>query len=156
MQTQKSFSTYKSHLKHIQSNSQQLLFDLSPSLIPRPSIYVRLFYSSPYSQTEYSICRPLINSYSTRPNISCPNRIQNPVSTTILKCHDSPYPTKNPKASRIPRQFIFESCARSYFCERIQIKLSVELIAQSSVRRNSSSLCFAYRRNPQEHFYSRK
>jgi hypothetical protein len=55
------------------------------------------FNLSPYSQTEYSVCRPLINSYSTRPNISCPNRILNPVLTAILKCHDSPSPTKNPK-----------------------------------------------------------
>jgi hypothetical protein len=115
MQTRKSFSTYKSHLKHIQSNSRQLLFDLSPGLIPRPSIYVRLFYPSPYSQTEYSICRPLINSYSTQLNISCPNRIQNPASVAILKCHDSPSPTKNPKAGRIQRQFIFESCLGNYF-----------------------------------------
>jgi hypothetical protein len=52
---------------------------------------------TPYSQTECSICRPLINSYSSRLNIACPNRIQNPVSTMILKYHDSPSPTKNPK-----------------------------------------------------------
>jgi hypothetical protein len=54
------------------------------------------FNLSPYSQTEYSVCRPLINSYSTQPNISCLNRTQNPVSTAILKYHDSPSPTKNP------------------------------------------------------------
>jgi hypothetical protein len=32
--------------------------------------------------------------YPTRPNISCPNRIKNPVLTAILKCHDSPSPSK--------------------------------------------------------------
>ena len=144
MQTQKSFSTYKSHLKHIQSNSQQLLFDLSPSLIPRPSIYVRLFYPSPYSQTEYSICRPLINSYSTRPNISCPNRIQNPVSTTILKYRDSPSPTKNPKAGCIPRQFIFESCIGNY-C-RAKLNRTLGRINRSTFR-PPNSIRFVLRRD---------
>jgi hypothetical protein len=85
---------YKSHLKFIKSNSRRLLSDLSPNPIPRTSIDVWLFYPSPYSQTECSICRPLINSYSTRPSISCLDRTQNPVSTTILKCHDPISPTK--------------------------------------------------------------
>jgi hypothetical protein len=40
METRKSFSNYKSHLKLFKSNSQRLLFDLSPSLIPRTLIYV--------------------------------------------------------------------------------------------------------------------
>jgi hypothetical protein len=98
MQTRWSISIYKSHLKLFKLNSRQLLSDLSPSPIPRTSIDVQLFYSSPYSQTECSICRPLINSYSTRPNISCLDWTQNPVSTAILKYHDSPSPTKNPKS----------------------------------------------------------
>jgi hypothetical protein len=97
MQTRWSISIYKSHQKLFKSNSRRPLFDLSPSPIPRTSIDVRLFYPSPYSQTEYSICRPPINSYSTQPNISCPNQIQNPASTAILKYHDSPSPTKIPK-----------------------------------------------------------
>jgi hypothetical protein len=53
--------------------------------------------------------------YPTRLNISCSNRTQNPVSTTILKCHDSPSLTKIPQAGRIPRQFIFEPCVGNYF-----------------------------------------
>jgi hypothetical protein len=97
MQTRRSFSNYKSHLKFIKSNSRRLLSDLSPNPIPRTSIDVRLFYSDPYSQTEYSVCRPLINFYSTRPNISYLNQTQNPVSTAILKCHDPISPTKNLK-----------------------------------------------------------
>jgi hypothetical protein len=88
---------YKSHLKFIKSNSRRLLSDLSPNPIPRTSIDVRLFYSDPYSQTEYSICRPLNQFYPFRPNILCSNRTQNPVSTAIFKYHDSPSPTKNPK-----------------------------------------------------------
>jgi hypothetical protein len=35
--------------------------------------------------------------YPTRLNISCSNRTQNPVPTAILKYHDLPSPTKNPK-----------------------------------------------------------
>jgi hypothetical protein len=88
MQTRWSISIYKSHLKLFKSTSRRPLFDLSPSPIPRTSIDVRLFYPSPYSPTECSICRPLINSYSTRPNISCLDWTQNPVSTTILKSHN--------------------------------------------------------------------
>jgi hypothetical protein len=53
--------------------------------------------------------------YLTRPNISCPNRIQNPVSTMILKCHDSPSPTKKSKADQISGRFIFESRVGNYF-----------------------------------------
>jgi hypothetical protein len=84
-------------MKLFKSNSQQLLFALSPSQIPRTSTDVRLFYPSPYSQTEYSVCRPLINSYSTQPSIfvSKPNSKLNPAA--ILKYHASPSPTKNPK-----------------------------------------------------------
>jgi hypothetical protein len=98
MQTRRSFSNYKSHLKLIKSNSRRLLFGLSPSLIFRTLIYIRLFYSDPYSQTEYSICRPLNQFYPFRPNIFCPNRIHNPASTAIFKYHDSLSPTKNPKS----------------------------------------------------------
>jgi hypothetical protein len=43
MQTRKSSSNYKSHLKLIKSNSPRLLSDLSPNPIPRTSIDVRLF-----------------------------------------------------------------------------------------------------------------
>ena len=110
MQTRRSFSNYKSHPKLFKSNSRRPLSDLSPNLIPELRSMSDYFNPSPHSQAEYSICRPLINSYSTRPNISCPNRTRNPVSTAILKYHDSPSLTKNRKAGRIPRQFIFESC----------------------------------------------
>jgi hypothetical protein len=115
MQTRRSFSNFKSHLKLFKSNSRRLLSDLSPNLIPELRSMSDYFNPSPSSQTECSTCRPLINSYSTRPNISCPNRTQNPVSTTILKYHKSPSPTKNPKAGHIPGRIIFESCARNYF-----------------------------------------
>jgi hypothetical protein len=40
--------------------------------------------------------------------------------------------------------------------EQIQIKLSAELIARPSVHPNSSSLCYAYKRIPQEHFIPEK
>jgi hypothetical protein len=115
MQTRRSFSNFKSHLKLFKSNSRRLLSDLSPNLIPKLRSMSDYFNLSPSSQTECSTCRPLINSYSTQPNILCPNRTQNPVSTAILKYHESPSPTKNPKAGHIPGRIIFESCARSYF-----------------------------------------
>jgi hypothetical protein len=95
--------------------------------------------------------------YPTRPSISCLDRTQNPVSTTILKYHDSPSPNKNPKLIRSLREtFISKIVREELFPSNVQFRLSAELIAQSSVRPNSSSLCFAYRRNSQEHFYSAK
>jgi hypothetical protein len=136
MQTRRSFSNYKSHLKFIKSNSRRLLSDLSPNPIPRTSIDVRLFYSDPYSQTEYSICRPLNQFYPFRPNILCSNRTQNPVSTAILKCHDPISPTKNPKPIKSQDE-LFSNHAQVIIFERNQIRISTELIAQLSVRPNS-------------------
>ena len=78
------------------------------------------FNPSPYSQTECSICRPLINSYSTQPNISCPNQIQNPVSTAILKCHDSPSPTKIQSRSNL-RAIYFRITCRELFSSEIKL-----------------------------------
>jgi hypothetical protein len=92
--------------------------------------------------------------YPTRPNISCPNRIQNPVSTAILKCHDSPSPTKNPKADPISGRFIFPITRRELISERIQNRLSAELIAQPFVRLHSVSLCFSVATNSAGAFYS--
>jgi hypothetical protein len=89
--------------------------------------------------------------YPTRPNISCPNRTQNPVSTTILKYHDSPSLTKNPKPIKSQGD-LFSNHARGIISERNQIRLSTELIAQLSVRSNCILLCSLLRRIPQEHF----
>jgi hypothetical protein len=115
MQTQKSFSNYKSHLKLIKSNSRWLLFDLSPSPIPRTSIDVQLFYPNLYSQTEYSVCRPLIYSYSTQLD----NYVFDPDSKINVdkdfKCRDLSLSIINPKAGHIPRRFIFKSRVGSYF-----------------------------------------
>ena len=155
MQTQKSFLNYKSHLKLIKSNSRRLLFGLSPSLIPRTSIDVRLFYSDPFSQMEYSICRPLINFIRlgqishVRTELKTPyrQRFKN-ITIRLLRLK-----IRKPVISR---GNLFSNHARGLISERIQIRLSAELIAQSSVRPNSSSRCFAYKRNPQEHFYSGK
>jgi hypothetical protein len=91
--------------------------------------------------------------YPTRSNISCPNRSENPVSIAILKYHYSPSPTKNPKPIK-SLDDLFSNHVRGVISERIQIRLSVESIAQSSVRPNSSSLCSAYRQILHEHFYS--
>ena len=49
------------------SESNFSMFDPCPKINP-----------TPYSQTECSICRPLINFYPTRPNTLCLNRIENP------------------------------------------------------------------------------
>jgi hypothetical protein len=48
--------------------SDSSTFDLCPNFNPNP-----------YSQMEYSVCRPLINSYSTQHSILSLNRIQNPL-----------------------------------------------------------------------------
>jgi hypothetical protein len=77
--------------------------------------------------------------YPTRPNISCPNRTQNPVSTAILKYHDPISPTKNPKPIK-SQDDLFSNHARGIISEQSEIQLSAELIAQSSVRRNPNSL----------------
>jgi hypothetical protein len=109
------------------------------------------FNPSPYTQMEYSICRPLINSYSTQPNISCPNRIQNSVSTAILKCHDSPSPTKNPNADQISGQFIFESRVGNYF--RANSNQTLGRINRSIFRSSELQLAlFLHRQLPREHF----
>jgi hypothetical protein len=109
------------------SDSDFSMFDLCPKINP-----------TPYSQAEYSVRCPLIISYSTQPNISCPNQIQNPVSTAILNYHTSTSPTTNPKASRIPRQIIFESCVGNYF--RAKSNQTLDRVNRVVVR--SSELCF--------------
>jgi hypothetical protein len=115
MRTRKSFSNYKSHLKLIKSNSRRLLIDLSPSLIPRTLIYVRLLYSDPYSHAEFSVCCPQINSYPTRLNTS----MFNPNSKINLgdnfKYRDLSLSIINLKARHILRRFIFKSCIVNYF-----------------------------------------
>jgi hypothetical protein len=83
------------------SNSRQLLSDLCPNPISRLSIYVQIFNPNLYSLAESLMCRPLINSYLTRLNISMSDPNSKPTSAVILKCHDSPFLTKNPKVGRI-------------------------------------------------------
>jgi hypothetical protein len=118
MQTQKLFLNYKSHLKLIKSNSRRLLIGLSPSLIPQTLIYVWLFLS------EFVLSNGMLNMsssnqfYLTRTNISCPNRIQNPVSTAILKCHDSPSPTKNIKPIKSLRETFASKIVREKISKR--------------------------------------
>jgi hypothetical protein len=99
----------KSHLKLIKSNSRRLISDLSPNPIPRTLIYVRLFYPGPYSPTGYSVRRPLINSYLNRLHTSVFDPDLKINIGDDFKCHDLSLSIKNPKTSRIPRQFIFES-----------------------------------------------
>jgi hypothetical protein len=132
MQTQKSFSNYKSHLKLIKSNSRRLLSDLSPNLIPRTSIDVRLFYSDPYPPTESSVCRPLINFYPIRLNVSISNPISKSTTTAILKYHDSPSSTKKSKTDQISGRFIFESRIGNYF--RANSKQTLGRVNHATVR----------------------
>jgi hypothetical protein len=114
MQTRRSFSNFKSHLKLFKSNSQRLLSDLSPNLAPRTSIYVRLFYPGPFSPTGYSVRRPLINSYPTRLHTSVfdPD-LKIDIGDNFKRRGLSPS-IKNPKAGRISRRFIFESRVGNY------------------------------------------
>jgi hypothetical protein len=52
--------------------------------------------------------------YPTRLNIPCSNRTRNPVSTAILKYHDSPSPTKIPSRSHL-RMIYFRITRRELF-----------------------------------------
>jgi hypothetical protein len=76
--------------------------------------------------------------YPTRLNISWPNRTQNPVSTAVLKYHDSLSPTKKSKADQILRRFIFKSRVRIYF--RAKSNQTLGQVNRVVVR--SSELCF--------------
>jgi hypothetical protein len=79
------------------------------------------FNPSPYSHTEYSICRPLINYYPIRLSISVSNPISKSASTAILKCHDSLSPTKNPKPIRNLREtFISKIVCEELFPSEIK------------------------------------
>ena len=99
----------------VKSNSRRLLSNLSPNLIPRNfDLCSTILFGSVFSNGILSMSSSN-KFYPTWPNISCPNRIQNPVSTAILKCHDSPSPTKNPNADQISGRFIFESRVGNYF-----------------------------------------
>jgi hypothetical protein len=60
--------------------------------------------------------------YRTRPNISCPNRIQIPVLTTILKCHDSPSPTSSRNSMAGAQQ---QPCAVSLLHSLSQLGLAI-------------------------------
>jgi hypothetical protein len=93
--------------------------------------------------------------FPTRPNILCLNRIEKSRIDNDFKYHDSPSPTKNPKPIK-SQDDLFLNHVRGVISEWIQIRLSVESIAQSSVRPNSSSLCSVYRRILHEHFYFEK
>ena len=107
------------------------MFDLCPKIYP-----------SPYSQTEYSVCRPLINFYPIRLNISVSNPISKSTSAAIFKYHDSLLRLKIQSRLNL-RTIYFPITCRELISERNQIRLSAELIAQSSVRRNlfRSVLC---------------
>jgi hypothetical protein len=76
--------------------SDSSTFDLCPKFNPNP-----------YSQMEYSVCRPLINSYSTQPSTVASKLNSKPTPAAILKCHDSPSPTKNPRPFKSLRETLF-------------------------------------------------
>jgi hypothetical protein len=75
--------------------------------------------------------------YPTRLNIPCSNRTQNPVSTAILKYHDSPSPTKIPSRSNL-RTIYFRITRRELF--RAKSNQTLDRINHSIVR--SSELSF--------------
>ena len=83
------------------SDSDFSMFDLCPKINP-----------TPYSQTEYSVCRPLINSYSTQPSIFVSKPNSKPNSTTILKSHNPISQTKNPKPIRSLRETFISKIVR--------------------------------------------
>jgi hypothetical protein len=80
----------------------------------------------------YSICHPLINFYPTQLN----TYVSDPISKINIgddfKCSDVSLSIINPKASYIPRRFIFESCARSYF--RVKSNQILGLVNRSIAR----------------------
>jgi hypothetical protein len=97
------------------------------------------FNPNPYSQKEYSVCRPLIKSYSTQLNtyVFDPNSKIN--IGDDFKCRDLSLSILNPKSGHTPRQFIFESCVGNY-C-RAKSNQTLGRVNRSIVR--SSELYFA-------------
>jgi hypothetical protein len=71
MQTRRSFSNYKSHLKFIKSNSRRLLSDLSLNPIFSMFDLCPKIYPTPYSQTECLICRHQINLSDSAKYLMC-------------------------------------------------------------------------------------
>jgi hypothetical protein len=55
------------------------------------------FNPNPYSQKEYSICRPRINFIRLGQISHVRTELKTPLSTAILKYHDPISPTKNPR-----------------------------------------------------------
>jgi hypothetical protein len=113
------------------------------------------FNPNPYSQKKYSVCHPLINFYPIRLNISVSNPISKSASTAIFKYHDSPSPTKNPKPIKSQDE-LFSNHAQVIIFERNQIRLSIELIAEPSVRPNSFRSVFSVATNSAGAYLFRK
>jgi hypothetical protein len=128
---------------------------MSPNLVPRTSIYVRLFYPGPYSPTGYSVRRPLINSYPTRLHTSVFDPDLKINIDDNFKCHDLSLSIINPKAGRISGRFIFESRVGNYLREKSNQTLG--RVNRSIVR--SSELyftLFSVETNPAGAFLFRK
>jgi hypothetical protein len=98
------------------------------------------FNLNPYSQKKYSVCRPLI-IFIRFGQISY-------VRTKFTTRIDSAFKNITIRLLRLKIQsrsnlktIYFPITRRELIFERIQNRLSAELIAQPSVRRNSNSLC---------------
>jgi hypothetical protein len=88
--------------------------------------------------------------YPTRPNISCPNRTQNPVSTAILKISRFAFSDEKSKPIKSQR-FIFESRVGNYF--RANSNQTLGRINRSIFHSSELQLAlFLHRRLPREHF----
>ena len=72
------------------SDSDFSMFDLCPKINP-----------TPYSQTECSICRPLINFIRLGQISHVRTELKTPYRQRFLKCHDSLSPTKIQSRSEI-------------------------------------------------------
>jgi hypothetical protein len=120
MRTRKSSSNYKSHLKLFKPNSRRLLSDLSPNPIPRTSIDVRLFYLDPYSHTEYSICRPIINFIRFGQISYVQTELKTPYRQRFLNITIHLLRLKIQNRSNL-RTIYFESRAGNYFPSEIKL-----------------------------------
>jgi hypothetical protein len=127
MQTQKLISSRQScPIRLFRLSTVVMLSDLCLNPLSRFSIHVQKFNPNLYSQTKYSVCRPLINSYLTQLNISVSNSISKESTSAMIF-----------KMSRFV-SFNHKSEIRSYL-NTIYFRIMREELFPSEVKSNSRS-----------------
>jgi hypothetical protein len=118
------------------------ILDLCPKINP-----------SPYSQTEYSICRPLINFIQLGQISLCPNRIQKSTSAMIFINPTRFISITNPKP--IDLDSFYCTCAREFNLKRHPNKMS-RFILFPLVHLYASSLRSLRRSQPTSERYTNR